>query len=61
MDLETRTETWFLRCKSDVFAQQIINSVGYPFLFEKVSRLFFLKYCPGHFLSIKYIMELKKR
>ncbi|XP_068480836.1 uncharacterized protein [Phaseolus vulgaris] len=26
VDLETRTETWFLRCKSDVFAQQIINS-----------------------------------
>ncbi|KOM27885.1 hypothetical protein LR48_Vigan468s004700, partial [Vigna angularis] len=26
VDLETRMETWFLRCKSDVFAQQIINS-----------------------------------
>jgi len=33
VDLETRMETWFLRCKSDVFAQQIINSVSYPFLF----------------------------
>ncbi|CAL0301560.1 unnamed protein product [Lupinus luteus] len=26
VDLETGTTSWFLRCKSDVFAQQIVNS-----------------------------------
>ena len=53
VDLETGRASWFLRCKSDVFAQQIVNSVSYSNfnVGGKSIKLSLINCCLVHFTS----------